>query len=81
MYVLHGTWLPTNQFFAWGEGEAPPRTEQDDAAPGDGAAPLHPRLVSTATLHDALAGVIEAITPDDARGYFQHCGYGRYAAP
>jgi transposase len=36
---------------------------------------------TTAALHDALAGVVDAITPDDARGYFQHCGYGRYAIP
>ena len=36
---------------------------------------------TTAALHDALAGVVDAITPDDARGYFQHCGYGRYATP
>ena len=36
---------------------------------------------TVAALHDTLAGVIDAITPDDARGYFQHCGYGRYAAP
>jgi transposase len=36
---------------------------------------------TTTALHDALAGVVDAITPDDARGYFQHCGYGRYAIP
>lgn len=36
---------------------------------------------TTAALHDALAGVVEAITPDDARGYFHHCGYGRSATP
>lgn len=36
---------------------------------------------TTAALHDALAGVVDAITPDDARGYFHHCGYGRYATP
>ena len=36
---------------------------------------------TTAALHGALAGVVEAITPDDARGYFRHCGYGRSAAP
>jgi transposase len=34
---------------------------------------------TTTALHDALAGVVDAITPDDARGYFHHCGYGRYA--
>jgi transposase len=36
---------------------------------------------TTATLEQALAGVITAITPDDARGYFHHCGYGRSATP
>lgn len=36
---------------------------------------------TTTALHDALAGVVDAITPGDARGYFQHCGYGRYARP
>ena len=28
-------------------------------------------------LHAALAALIDAITPDDARGYFHHCGYAR----
>lgn len=36
---------------------------------------------TTAALHDALAGAVAAITPDDARSYFRHCGYGRSAAP
>lgn len=36
---------------------------------------------TTAALHDALAGVVDAITPDDARGYFRHCGYSRSAQP
>lgn len=26
-------------------------------------------------LYDALAGAVGAITPDDARAYFRHCGY------
>jgi hypothetical protein len=28
-------------------------------------------------LHAALAGLVDAITPDDARGYFRHCGDAR----
>ena len=34
---------------------------------------------TTAALHDALAGVVDAITAADARAFFTHCGYGRYA--
>jgi transposase len=36
---------------------------------------------TTEALHAALAGVVDAITPDDACGYFRHCGYGRSAQP
>jgi hypothetical protein len=32
-------------------------------------------LVFVDELHDALRTVMDAITPDDARGYFLHCGY------
>jgi transposase len=28
-------------------------------------------------LHTALTALVDAITPDDARGYFHHCGYAR----
>jgi transposase len=28
-------------------------------------------------LHAALAALTDTITPDDARGYFRHCGYAR----
>lgn len=35
---------------------------------------------TTAALHDALAGVVDAITSADARAFFTHCGYGRYNA-
>jgi transposase len=28
-----------------------------------------------AALEDAIAAALELITPDDARGFFQHCGY------
>lgn len=32
---------------------------------------------TTEALHAALADAVPRITPDDARGYFRHCGYGR----
>ena len=28
-------------------------------------------------LHTALTALVDAITPDDARGYFRYCGYAR----
>ena len=28
-------------------------------------------------LHAALTTLVDAITPNDARGFFRHCGYGR----
>lgn len=34
---------------------------------------------TTEALHDALAGVLAVIIPEDARAFFSHCGYGRYA--
>jgi transposase len=30
---------------------------------------------SPEALHAALAALVDAITPDDARGYFRHCGH------
>ncbi len=36
---------------------------------------------TTEALHAALAGVVDRITPDDARAYFRHSGYGRSARP
>lgn len=63
MYVLHGTWLPTNHFFAWGEGEAPPTHQPTPEGPDTGAAPVHPRLVSSAALHEAgLVGSATSVT-------------------
>jgi transposase len=32
-----------------------------------------PRTIDT--IEDALADALDAITPDDARAWFQHCGY------
>jgi transposase len=34
---------------------------------------------TTDALHDALAGVLDQITAENARPCFTHCGYGRYA--
>ncbi|GJG86768.1 hypothetical protein tb265_19490 [Gemmatimonadetes bacterium T265] len=31
---------------------------------------------TTAALDTALTTLVDAITADDARGYFHHCGYG-----
>lgn len=36
---------------------------------------------TTDALHEALAGVLDQVTPEDARAFFTHCGYGRYATP
>jgi hypothetical protein len=32
---------------------------------------------TVAALHAALTTLVDAITPDDARGFFHHCGYAR----
>ena len=63
MFVLHGTWLPTNHFFVWGEGSAPPKTRRRAAVPKDGAASPHPRLVTTAWLNEiGLVGTEHVVT-------------------
>jgi SNF2 family DNA or RNA helicase len=63
MILLHGTWLPTNEFFAWGEGDAPPLSQEAPATLLDGAAPFHPRLISAVALHEAgLVGTDASVT-------------------
>ena len=63
MFVLHGTWLPTNRFFAWGEGPVPSGEGPDDDRPGGASAPKHPRLVALARLHEAgLVGLPASAT-------------------
>jgi len=36
---------------------------------------------TTAALHAALTQLVDAVTTDDAAGYFRHCGYARSAQP
>ncbi len=58
MFVLHGTWLPTQDFFVWGEGSFAPPDALGAESPGATGEAVHPRAVATSVL--AEWGVVGA---------------------
>jgi hypothetical protein len=60
---------------------AGPRSHRGGLLEDQGAVLKKAKARTREALLEALAGALRATTPEDAKGWFAHCGYGIEAQP